>query len=147
MALEARKTYKRAARLLIQIPEGEYVLKIKFLREWEETDWVVEDQFDPVRAERKKGQGIVEITQNTNPGSITGIDRPYYQNVYPVSAVVYGLYPLRGPDPANLAPFRVGDIICVAQRVVEHFEGELSGQASHRPGVRKSSHSRRYCLA
>ncbi|MEW8689298.1 MAG: hypothetical protein AB2556_26040, partial [Candidatus Thiodiazotropha sp.] len=32
------------------------------------------------------------------------------------------------PDPANLAPLRDGDLNCVAQRVVEHFEGALQGQ-------------------
>ena len=52
----------------------------------------------------------------------------FYQNAYPVTAVVYGLYPVRDPDPANLAPLRDGDLNCVAQRVVEHFEGALRGQ-------------------
>ena len=44
-----------------------------------------------------------------------------------MTAVAYGLYPIRGPDPANLAPLRDGDLNCVAQRVVEHFEGVLRG--------------------
>ena len=52
----------------------------------------------------------------------------FYQNAYPVIAVVYGLYPIRDPDPANLTPLRDGDLNCVAQRVVEHFEGTLRGQ-------------------
>ena len=52
----------------------------------------------------------------------------FYQNAYPVTAVVYGLYPIRDPDPANLAPLKDGDLNCVAQRVVEHFEGALRGQ-------------------
>ena len=43
-------------------------------------------------------------------------------------AVAYGLYPIRGPVPANVAPLRYGDLNCVAQRVVEHFEGVLRGQ-------------------
>ena len=41
---------------------------------------------------------------------------------------MYGLYPLRDPDPANLAHLRDGDLNCVAQRVVEHFVGALRGQ-------------------
>ena len=49
----------------------------------------------------------------------------FYQNAYPVTAVAYGLYPIRDPDPVNLAPLRDGDINCVAQRVVKHFEGAL----------------------
>ncbi|MEW8688837.1 MAG: hypothetical protein AB2556_23715, partial [Candidatus Thiodiazotropha sp.] len=52
----------------------------------------------------------------------------FYQNAYRVSAVAYGLYPIRDPDPANLATLRDGDLNCVAQRVVEHFEGALRGQ-------------------
>ena len=52
----------------------------------------------------------------------------FYQNAYPVTAVAYGLYSIRVPDPANVAPLRDGDLNCVAQRVVEHFEGPLRGQ-------------------
>ena len=59
---------------------------------------------------------------------LTGIDSVFYQNAYPVTAVAYGLYPIRDPDPANLAPLRDGNLNCVAQRVVEHFEGTLRGQ-------------------
>ena len=59
---------------------------------------------------------------------LTGIDSVFYQNAYPVTAVAYGLYPISGPDPANLAPLRDGDLNCEAQRIVEHFEGVLRGQ-------------------
>ena len=93
-----------------------------------EGDRVVEDKFDPVKMERKKGQSIVTVDQDTKPGILTSIDRPYYRNAYPVTAVVYGLYPLRDPDPVNLIPLRDGDLNCVAQRAVEHFEGALRGQ-------------------
>ena len=64
----------------------------------------------------------------------------FYQNAYPVTAVVYGLYPARDPDPAILAPLRDGDLNCVAQRVVEHFEGALRGQeltSARRPKIRE----------
>ncbi len=126
MALDARMSDERAAQLLAFLPEGEYILKIKFLRERAEGDWSIEDKFDPVKA-RRDGGGIVEISKDTKPGALTGIDRPYYENAYPVTAVVYGLYPIRAPDPANLAPLRDGDLNCVAQRVVEHFEGAVRG--------------------
>ena len=59
---------------------------------------------------------------------LTRIDDVFYQNAYPVTAVAYGLYPIRDPDPANLAPLRDGDLNCVAQRVEEHFAGALRGQ-------------------
>ena len=57
-----------------------------------------------------------------------GIDRLYYANAYPVSAVVYGLYPIREPDEENLDPMRDGDLNCVTQRVIKHFEGAQRGQ-------------------
>ncbi|MEW8689349.1 MAG: hypothetical protein AB2556_26295 [Candidatus Thiodiazotropha sp.] len=128
LALDARMTDERAARLLDSLQEGGFVLKLKFLREQQEGEWVVEDKFDHVRVERKKGQAIIEISRDTKPGVLTGIDRVFYQNAYPVSAVAYGLYPTRDPDPANLAPLRDGDLSCVARRVVEFFEGALRGQ-------------------
>ncbi|KAJ7387317.1 hypothetical protein OS493_004301 [Desmophyllum pertusum] len=83
------------------------------------------DKIDPVKLELKKGWDVVKITRATAPGILTGIDNVYYQNAYPVTAVVYGLYPLTEPDPTNLAPMRVGNFNCVAQRVVEYFESAL----------------------
>ena len=122
-------TNARAARLLAALPgDAEFLLRIKFLREKAEDEWVLEDKFDPVRAERKKGQGAVVVARNTRPGVLTGIDSVFYQNAYPATAVVYGLYLLRDPDPANFAPLKDGDISCVARRVVELFEGALRGQ-------------------
>ena len=119
----------RATQLLMALPGGtELLLRIKFLWEEAEDDWVLEDKFDPVKAERKKGQGVVEVSRDIKPGVLTGIDSVFYQNAYLVTAVVYGLYPVRDPDPTNLAPLRDDDLNCVAQRVVEHFEGALRGQ-------------------
>ena len=80
MVLNARVTDGRAARLLAALPDGEFIMKIKFLREHDEGDWVVKDKFDPVRAERKKGQGIVEISRDTKPGVLTSIDQVFYQS-------------------------------------------------------------------
>ncbi|MEW8687262.1 MAG: hypothetical protein AB2556_15735 [Candidatus Thiodiazotropha sp.] len=126
LALDARMTDKRAARLLDSLPEGGFLLK--FLREQQEGEWAVEDKFDPVCGERKKGQAIIEISRDTKPGVLTGIDRVFYQNAYPVSAVAYGLYPIRDPDPANIDPLRDGTLNCVAQRLVKFFEGALRVQ-------------------
>ena len=127
LALDACMTDQRAAQILAGLPEDdEHLLRIKFLRERND-DWVVEDKFDPVRAERKKGQGVIAVSRDTKAGVLTGIDSVFYQNAYPVTAVVYGLYPIRDPDPANLAPLRDGDLNCVAERVVEYFEGALRG--------------------
>ena len=115
------------AGLLASLPKGEFILKLQFLREHAEGDWVLVDKFDPVRAERKKRQAIVEVSLDTKPGVLTGIDSAFYQKAYPVTAVAYCLYPIRAPDPANLAPLRDDDLNCVAQRVVEYLEGALRG--------------------
>ena len=129
LALDARMADDRATQLLAALPGGmELFLGIKFLREEAEDDWILENKFDTLLAERKKGQGVVEVSRALKPGVLTGIDSVFYQNAYPVTAVVYGLYPVRDPDPANLAPLRDGDLNFVAQRVVEHFEGALRGQ-------------------
>ena len=128
LALDARMADVRATQLLAALPGGEFILKLKFLREKAEGDWVLEGKFDPIRAERKKGQGVIEVSRDTKPGVLTGIDSVFYQNAYPVTAVAYGFYPVRDPDPAKLAPLRDGDLNCVAQRVVEHFEGALRGK-------------------
>ena len=127
LALDARMADDRAARLLDSLREGQFLLKLKFLREGTEDDWVLEDKFDPVRAERKKGQGVIEVSRDTKPCVLTGIDSVFYQNAYPVTAVAYGLYPIRDPDPANISPLRHGDLSCVAQRVKKHFEGASRG--------------------
>ena len=124
------------------LPKGEFILKIKYLRERDRGKWVIEDKFDPVRTEKKKGQGIVVCstrTEDAKPGTLVGIDRVFYQNAYPVTAVVYGLYPIREPDPANLAPMRHGNYNCVAQRVIEHYEN-----ACERPRVSPPYDARKY---
>ena len=66
--------------------------------------WVVEDGFAPLKEGRAHGGGVLEISRRTNPGALEGVDRLYFQNAYPVSEVVYGLYHIRDPDPANLIP-------------------------------------------
>ena len=126
LALNARMTNVRATQLLAALPQGNFILRLKFLRETDD-DSVLEE-FDPVRTERKKGQRVIEISRDTKPSVLTGIDSVCNQNAYYVTAVAYGLYPIRDPDPANLAPLRDGYLNCVAQRVVEHFEGTLRGQ-------------------
>ena len=71
------------------------------------------------RLEKKR---IVKISRSNKPGTITGIDKAFYNVEYPAGAVVYGLYLLREPDPANLAPMRDG-----LNRLHRH-EGLLPGQ-------------------
>ena len=78
LALNARMTNVRVTQLLAALSEGNFFLRLKFLRE-NDGDWVLEDKFDPVRTERKKGQGVIEISMDTKPGVLTGIDSVFYQ--------------------------------------------------------------------
>ncbi|MEW8444927.1 MAG: hypothetical protein AB2661_13640 [Candidatus Thiodiazotropha sp.] len=121
----------RAIQLLAAFSEGNFILRFKFFGE-KDDNWVLEDKFDPVRAEQKKGLGVIEISRDTKPGVLTGIDSVFFQNAYPVTAGAYSLYLIRDPDPASLAPMRDSDLNCVAQRAVDHFKGALRGQG-HTP--------------
>ena len=78
MALNARMTDVRATQLLAALPEGTFILSLKFLRE-KDDDWVLEDKFDPVQTERKKGQWVIEISRDTKPGVLNGIDCVSYK--------------------------------------------------------------------
>ena len=120
-------TPESAAEVLKKI-EGEYLVKVKFLREQAPAVWVYEDGFVPLRQGRTRGGNTLEVTPETQPGALEGIDRLYYANAYPVSAVVYGLYPIREPNEENLKPMRDGDLNCVARRVIDHFEASKHGQ-------------------
>lgn len=115
--------------MLERIPEGDINVRIKFLQRGDDQrDWFIEVKMVPIGEEARRGQEVVTITRRTRPGALTGIDRVYYQNAYPVAAVVYWLYPIRETDQADFAPMRAGRLNCVAQRVVEHFEGALRGK-------------------
>ena len=118
----------RATEVLTKLPGGEFLVKVKFLREQAPGVWVYEDGFAPLRQGRTRGGEVLEVTPETRPGALEGIDRLYYVNAYPVSAVVYGLYHIREPDERNLVPMRDGDLSCVAQRVIMHFEGAQRDQ-------------------
>ena len=113
---------KRASQLIQSLPEdSRYLLRIKFLRQ-NENGWFVEDKYDPIGLEKKKGNKCVEISTQTKPGVPTGIDKVYYNIAYPVAAVIYGLYKIDDPDVNKLPPMKDGGINCVAHRVIEHFE-------------------------
>ena len=114
-------TPERAAEVLKKI-QGEYLVQVKFLRQQAPAVWVYEDGFAPLRQGRTPGDNTLEVTPETQPGALEGIDWLYYTNAYLVSAVVYGLYPICELNEENLEPMWDRDLNCVARRVIEHFE-------------------------
>ena len=122
--LDATMTDERAEYILKSIPEGEFIMRIKFIREKDDNDWVVEDKYDPIR--NTKGT-VITISKNTKPGLLIGVESPYFKNAYPVTAIAYGLYLVQEPDPDNLEPLRVGKLNCVAQRVMEFYNASVRG--------------------
>jgi len=131
----AWQTRGHAVQLLTILPEGEFTLKLKFLRNQNKGDWVAEDKFDPVRAERKKRQIVVvsrrttlgldywlELTASTTSTS-TQSPQSCMGSIPPVT---------RDPNTANVAALRDGHLNCVTRRVVEHFKVPWEVTDSHR---------------
>lgn len=70
LALDSRLTDEKAAWLINALHllpsvrrEDGFLLKLKFIREREEGEWAIEDKFDPIWEERRKGQAVIEITR------------------------------------------------------------------------------------
>lgn len=71
---------ERARRLFTHIPEGMFLIRIKFiLIQYEDNDgeneWVVEYKFDPVKTETRRGEQTVEISREIRRGVLAGIDK------------------------------------------------------------------------
>ena len=79
----ARMSDEGANQILAALPEGKrIILRIRLLRRRAAGGWFVEDKFE----EDRKGQAIVEISRDTKPGALTGIDGVFYQNAYTYTA-------------------------------------------------------------
>ncbi|KAK3771926.1 hypothetical protein RRG08_053907 [Elysia crispata] len=135
-------TAERATEVLEKLSDGEFLVKVKFLREQAPGVWVYEDGFAPLRQGRTRGGEVLEVTPETRPGALEGIDRLYYVNAYPVSAVVYGLYPIRELDERNLDPMRDGDLNCVARESSSTLKGHRGARVSPLKGARRSPSGR-----
>ena len=109
---------ERAALLLQGLPEDvEYLLRIKFMWERDEGDWVAEDC--PHQSRTSKGTACRRNFTGDETGRTHGYRQALLRERLPLTAVVYVL---------KLAPLRDGDLNCVAQQVVKHFENATGGQ-------------------
>ena len=70
-------TAKRATEVLKKLSQsdGEYLVKVKFLREQALDVWVYEDGFAPLKQGRTRGGNVFEVTPEIQPGALEGIDR------------------------------------------------------------------------
>lgn len=71
---------ERARRLFTHIPDGMFLIRIKFiLIQYEDNDgeneWVVEYKFDPVKTETRRGEQTVEISREIRRDVLAGIDK------------------------------------------------------------------------
>ncbi|CAG8760939.1 2173_t:CDS:1, partial [Ambispora leptoticha] len=145
---EAGMTERRAREILNVIDNGEFLIRVKFIRddsiydeEWKYSFRVI-DKYEPIRESKKAGGKYVGggpnviLTKKTKPGFWVGIDEKFL--VREVSeqsevgrldsnAVVYGLYRIRKPDVNQLMPMKDGALNCVAERVIEHFDQAKRG--------------------
>ena len=68
------------------------------------------------------------MSQDSKPGTFTGIDKPYQEKFYPVTSVVYRIYPLNGKQKINiLKTMRHSSLNCVAERIIKPFTNALRG--------------------
>ncbi|RHZ51156.1 hypothetical protein Glove_482g26 [Diversispora epigaea] len=149
---KAGMTEKRAQEILNAIDNGEFLIRVKFIRDdtvisVEETKrgFKIINKHEPIRESKRasgkyvRGGPNIILTKKTKPGFWVGIDEKFL--VREVSgqsevgrldsnAVVYELYRIRKPDVNRLMPIKDGALNCVAQRVVEHFD-----QAKRRHGL------------
>jgi hypothetical protein len=132
---EAGMTEKRAQEILNAIDNGEFLIRVKFIRDdtvisVEETKrgFKIIDKYEPIRESKKAGEKYIGggpnviLTKKTKPGFWVGIDEKFLVREVSVqsdvgrldsNAVVYGLYRIRKPDINRLIPMKDGTLNCV----------------------------------
>ena len=143
--IDATMNDKRAAMILNYLFENQsdkkYILNIKFIVlrndnisrnasiSTDTNNWIIRDKRDPVLHNEK----TAILSKSSKPGMLTGIDKLYYERSYPVTAVIYGIYPLSKPNIDKLKPMKFSEnsrfstINCVAERITEHFSVSTRG--------------------
>ncbi|CAG8828392.1 4246_t:CDS:2, partial [Racocetra persica] len=125
--IEAGMTEKRAQEILNTIDNGEFLIRVKFIRDdsvygdkFQTTiAFKIIDKYELIRESKKAGIDekflVREVSEQSEVGKLDS------------NAVVYGLYRIRKPDVNRLIPMKDGALNCVAQRVIEHFDNTKRG--------------------
>ena len=122
-------TMERAARIIGEIPDGDFRLEVTFIKYTNE-QWKIEKSRNPIRDSSKKH--LFTLNKQTKPGALVGIDAMFYDVAYPVTVVIYSGYKIKKPNPKKLKPMRhPGN--CVAKLVKEFYSdstrgGKLTGE-------------------
>ena len=66
LALNARMTDVRATQLFAALPEGNFILRLKFLRETDD-DWVLED-----KSRKETPQKLTQLSSRSHPRHLVG---------------------------------------------------------------------------
>jgi hypothetical protein len=120
---------KRAKVLINYLDNQKYFILIKFIVETDDDIWIIREKRDPIHTQLGNNKTLL-LNNKSKPGILTGIDKPYFERGYPVTAVVYGLYLLNDkPNIEDLKPMRLSElkINCVAERITEHFTNAMRG--------------------
>ncbi|RHZ44472.1 hypothetical protein Glove_724g34 [Diversispora epigaea] len=125
---EAGMTEKRAQEILNAIDNGEFLIRVKFIRadveispegEYIKRSFKIKDKYEPIRESKRasgkyvRGGPNVILTKKTKPGFWVGIDEKFL--VREVSG------------QSEVGRLDNGALNCVAQRVVEHFDQAKRG--------------------
>ncbi|KAK3581198.1 hypothetical protein CHS0354_024734 [Potamilus streckersoni] len=89
---------KRGREIIDYLDARKYIILVKFIINIEDDIWIIRDKRESIQ---KSGNNII-LGANSKPGILTGIDKPYYERSYPVTAVVYALYPLHDKSDVKL---------------------------------------------
>ncbi len=120
---------KRARVLINYLDNQKYFILIKFIVETDNDIWLIHDKREPIYTQLGNNKTLL-LNNKSKPGILTGIDRPYFERGYPVTAVVYGLFLLNDkPIIADIKPMRLSEsrINCVAERITEHYTNAMRG--------------------
>ncbi|CAG8675940.1 979_t:CDS:10 [Cetraspora pellucida] len=147
---KAGMTEERAQEILNAIDNGEFLIKVKFIKNdsvyGDESQtkiaFKIIDKYEPICESKKAGGKYIRdgpnviLIKKMKLGFWVGIDEKFL--VRKVSeqseverldsnAVVYGLYQIRKPDVNRLMPIKDGTLNCIAKQVIEHFDQAKRG--------------------
>ena len=66
-------TEQRSQSIINALPDGQYLFRIKFIKEIKQDEWIITDKIDPIKTSKQKR--IETISKNSKKGVLIGIER------------------------------------------------------------------------